>query len=789
MKKLIQSLLLWWGICVFGQQTQHIRGQVLDAQSGFPIEGVKVEILGLDSLNVLTDTAGYYLLKNVPIGRHTVRFFMDGYAEKISSNILVSSGKETMLDMRLEERVKVMKEVVVKGASDKDKTKSLNKMTTVSARQFSVEETGRYAGSLNDPSRMAANFAGVSGANDSRNDIVIRGNSPTGLLWRVDGLPIPNPNHFGASGTTGGPVSMLNYNLLANSDFMTGAFPAEYGNATSGVFDINMRSGNTNKREYLGQIGFNGFELGAEGPFKKGKRASYLINYRYSSLALMRKIGLNLGTGAAVPYYQDLSAKFNLPTSKAGTFSLFLIAGKSYIELLDSEADTTQRDGNLYNNDGYDTYFGSRMGVVGLNHQYYFNPTTSLKTGIAISGFDNTITQDSIDVTTYKIYDSYEGKRADNRITFTSQLNKKFSAKNTLQSGVFIHYLAYDYKEESFNAVTGNWRNLTDSKGGTILSEGFSQWRHKFNEKLSLNIGAHVQHLSLNNSLALEPRLGMRYKFSPKHSVSLGGGVHNQMQATSLYFYETRLADGSYVKTNKELSFTRSTHAVVGYDWNLAAEWRVKVEGYYQHLDNVPVEMTKSTFSTLNSGADFGNQNADSLVNEGKGYNYGAEITIEKFLNKGYYLLVTTSLFESKYQGSDEVWRNTAFNGNYVVNALIGKEFKLGNKSTFFVDGKCTFAGGKRYVPVNLDSSRAVGYAVYDYSRSFEKQLKDYFRPDIKFGWRQEGKKITQEWSVNLQNVTNTQNPFTERYSRNQRKLVTVNQLGFFPMVQYRILF
>lgn len=171
---------------------------------------------------------------------------------------------------------------------------------------------------------MAANFAGVSIVDDSRNDIIIRGNSPIGLLWRLDGVEVPNLNHFSAAGTTGGPVSMINNNLLANSDFFTSAFPAEYGNAMSGVFDLKMRNGNNQKREYVGQIGFNGFELGAEGPFKKGE-GSYIVNYRYSVLGLMSKIGMKSGTGDATPYYQDLSFKINLPRTKIGKLSLFEI--------------------------------------------------------------------------------------------------------------------------------------------------------------------------------------------------------------------------------------------------------------------------------------------------------------------------------------------------------------------------------------------------------------------------------------------------------------------------------
>lgn len=157
-----------------------------------------------------------------------------------------------------------------------------------------------------------ANYTGVVYAGDSRNDIVIRGNSPMGLLWRLDGVEIPNPNHFAALGTTGGAISIINNNLLTNSDFFTGAFPAEYGNATDGVFDLKLRSGNNENREYVFQVGLNGFELGAEGPFSKNAEASYLINYRYSTYALLHAIGIETGEGSSTPFYQDLPFKLDL---------------------------------------------------------------------------------------------------------------------------------------------------------------------------------------------------------------------------------------------------------------------------------------------------------------------------------------------------------------------------------------------------------------------------------------------------------------------------------------------
>lgn len=793
MKKVIIALLsyLFTVSLSLAQGTQTLRGTVTEQETGYPMIGVAVSLTSVSPAQIAsTDENGEFSFAQVPTGRHELQFQMIGYKDKVLSNILVQQGKETVLAVSLEEVVIETQEVVIK--IGKDKTEAINEMSTTSTRQFSVEETGRYAGSLNDPSRMAANFAGVSGANDGRNDIIIRGNSPLGLLWRMDGLPIPNPNHFGSSGSTGGPVSMLNNSHLANSDFMTGAFPAEYGNALSGVFDLNMRKGNNQKREYLGQIGFNGFELGAEGPFTKKSKASYLINYRYSTLGFFKLIGLQFGTGAAVPQYQDLSMKINIPTQKAGRFSLFAIGGLSYIELLDSKKDTTNSETDLYGNGGFDVYYRANTGMAGINHTYFYNTTTSHKLGLVFSGQYNKIISDSLDAVTFtQPFDNFRADRKEGRITFTAQWNKKFNAHNTLHFGTYISRLGYRTSDELYPQHLAQWIELRGSNGSALLSEAFVQWKHKFTDKFSINTGLHGQHLSMNGASALEPRVGFKYQLKTKHSFTLGAGVHNQMQPLLVYFSKTRLSDGSYLETNKDLGFTRALHLVAGYHVAFSEFWRVKLEAYSQYIDKAPVESHPSYFSMLNAGADFVIPDNDSLVNKGTGTNKGLELTLERFLNKGFYMLATTSLFESKYKGSDGIERNTAFNGNYVVNVLIGKEVKLGKRTTFVSDLKATYSGGRRYLPLDLAASLTEQKTVLDYSNPYAQRYTDYFRADVKVEIRKESKsgKFTQLFTLNVQNVTNNKNIFSQAFDRRTQKVVNIYQLGFMPIPQYKILF
>jgi len=768
----------------FSQEiTQTIRGVIVDKQSQMTLPGVSIVLLNSNPLKgAATDIDGKFKLIEIPIGRIGLQVTFVGYKPIVLNNLVLSSAKELVLNLELEESVNSLDEFRV--IANDDKKKALNEMATVSSRVFTVEETSRYAGSLGDPSRMAANYAGVSAIGDDRNDIIIRGNSPLGLLWRLDGINIPNPNHFGSMGSTGGPVSILNNNLLANSDFMTGAFPAQYGNAIGGAFDLNMRTGNNEKREFIGQVGFNGFELGAEGPM--AKKGSYLVSYRYSTLDLMNKVvDLNFG---GIPQYQDVSFKIDIPTGlKYGRFTLFGIGGLSYIELLDSKKDSTDK---TYFENPSDLYYGSDMGVIGLSHLYFFNETLRGKLSLAVSGTRNEIRIDSLFNNDQDKVLSYGNKSHELKYSAIYNITKKFNAKNTLNIGVIADKMNYHYADSMYD-VNDKYRILTNFDGSANLLQNHVQWQHRFTDLLTLNTGFHYQYFTFNNTSAVEPRAGIKWNFSEKQTISFAAGMHSQLQPMSIYFLETNNGNGSIERTNQELEMTKSNHYVLAYDYSFNDNLRFKFETYYQDLYDVPVEKEASTFSTSNIGADYGVPNVDSLENSGSGKNYGIEITLEKFFTNNYYFLLTGSFYESKYTTIDGIERNTAFNGNYTLNGLFGAEFNLdkNKKNVLTISAKGTAAGGKRYIPIDLDKSGVAGQAVYDYDNAYKNKYADYFRSDLKIGYKRNGKKTTQEWAVDIQNITNRNNIFQVVYDQKENKLKKEYQQGIFPMVTYRILF
>ena len=785
MNKLFLIILLFANILGMAQNTQTVRGIVTDEDTQMPLPGATVVALNLNPvMGTTTNIDGRFELSKVPLGRINIKVSYVGYEDRYLNNLEVINGKQLVLNLSLTEKVYKMDAVEIVARTDK--TQPINKMASVSARTFSVEETQRYAGSLGDPSRMAQNFAGVMSAGDARNDIIIRGNSPMGLLWRMEGIDIPNPNHFGALGTTGGPVTMLNNNLLANSDFMTGAFPAEYGNALSGVFDLKMRNGNNSKHEFVGQIGFNGLEFGAEGPFSKKHQSSYLIDYRYSTLALFRLLGLNNIAGSSVPQYQDLTFKINIPTKNAGRFMFFGIGGTSFIRLWDSEKGD---DEYSYGLSGTDTDFGSDMGVTGLSHTYYFSQKTRLNTSIYLSGVRSTTALDSVRGTDKTKSQYYRSKNSEVKYGIASHLTQKFNSKDIFKTGVIFDIYSVSLLDSVHLWKEDTYFKNNDYKGSMGLAQLYGEWKHRITDGLNYTLGIHFQYFTLNGSFSPEPRLGIEWSFTPGQMISFGYGLQAQTQPKVIYFVETDLSNGNTFQSNRNLGFTKSHQFVMAYNYTITPNLRFKTEAYYQRLYNVPVSKSLPDYSVLNEGAYFYINLEDSLVNTGSGTNYGVEFTFEKFLSNNFYFLGTASLFRSTYEGYNGVKHSTAFDNRYVLNLLAGYEVKLKKSMRLNFDVRGVYAGGKPYTPIDKTQSEIKNEPVYLYDKSFSKRHPDYLRLDVKVSFRMPFGKTSNEWVFEIQNVTNRKNVFQQSWDSVNKTMRTDYQQAFFPMFTYRIYF
>lgn len=786
------------------QLTQNVRGKVVDNETNFPLMGVKIRVV-IDSAHIFratTNEFGDFELKDVPVGKHELEADLISYDTKVVT-ITVNTGKETIVQLALAEAyVQQVDEVSVIG---RRKGQTLNELSFISSQQFSVEETDRYPGSRADPARMASNFAGVQGADDSRNDIVVRGNSPLGIVWRVEGIDIPNPSHFAVSGSSGGPVSILNNKILANSDFFMSAFPAEYGNSISGIFDLKLRNGNEKMHELTAQFGFLGTELMAEGPLSSKRKSSYLAMARYSTLSIFKSLGIRIGTDA-VPTYADMAFKLNWELKNGGSLSWFAIGGTSDIAIKIS--DQKEYSAEFYGEGDRDQYFSTTMGVSGLVYKKALNEKTLISSTIAMSyerqtshhnylirSLDTTYEngQPRYNISVDSIYPlmGYSFRTA--RLTGYFSLTHKFNRFHLIKAGINIEEQFMKMKDSVLNLDETAFVQRWNFTGTGMLVQPFVQWKWRMRENMDFTAGLHAQYYSFSNSLSpAEPRLGWKWRMRKSQSISAGAGLHSQTQPLYTYSYQQPDAAGNQVLHNKNMDFTKSVHSALSYEKYFKGNLQVRTEVYYQHLYNVPVDVRPTAFSLINQGSGFQRFFPDSLQNTGTGRNYGIELTIQKFFNKSFFFLVTGSLYQSKYKGSDGIERNTSYNGNYATNFLAGKEFRLSEKQSISAGFKLTWAGGRRYGYVDRTASELRREVIFLDSGFNDRQFKDYFRLDLKVNWKFNAKSMTHEIGLDLVNILDTKNLLGLAYAPDladpsKEPFAIKQQLGFLPIFYYKV--
>jgi len=793
MKKLCVLLLLFLSVSVSRAQNglvETVRGKVVSGDPNNELVQAAIHVEGSEPvIGTVTDEEGNFSFK-VPVGRQRLIVSSMGFLSQ-EIDVLVNTGKEVRLSVVLEPAFEEL--TGVEFVASRDKSRPINRLSVTGARTFSTEETFRFAGSLGDPARMVRSFAGVIPANDSRNDIIIRGNSPIGVQWMLDGVEVANLNHFNTGvGMTGGQVTLLNTNLLSNSDFHMSAWPASYGNALAGIFDLKMRKGNNKKHEFWAQMGFNGIELGSEGYFSKKSTSSYLVSYRYSIPDLMEKMGFYKGI---TPKYQDLTMKLDFDLNEKNHLSIIGLWGTSGIEFVTSEVTTVDLSENFIQKMDQRIAVNSKTLIVGATHSVDFTPKTKLTTLFSFVRSDTNMPVDTMsliqpDAEWKTLWDE---SALEDKYSLHSKIEHRFTYNSLIEAGVKYDLYDVNYLEkEAFSDERGLFTNV-DEKGHFSLWRAYAQYRHNITSKLLLTGGVHGMYLHLNKTYAVEPRLGFRYTPAPKHTLALAGGLYSQMIPRSFYFIRTLTPQGEIEFSNKMLGFMKSAHIDLSYDWAFAPDWHFKAETYYQWLYNIPVRKDPdATYTMLQIGGAGDNviMREGNLVNKGTGKNYGAEFTIEKFMSNNYYLLFNSTIYRSTYtNGFNKKEWSTIFDGRYLFNLASGYELPLRKGWTLFADIKGSLAGGIRYTPVLEDQSRMEHRIVYDNTRVNELQVRDYFRVDLRIGYRKNWKRFTDELFIDFQNLTNRKNLYGLFYDIDTGTYEEMLLQGFFPMVTYRINF
>ena len=751
---------------------QTIRGIVTDSKSNTPIEYATINILRNPSLGAVTDSLGEFRIKDVPVGRYNIQTSYMGYHTNIVNEVLVTSSKEIHLDISLNENMQQLNEIVVH--PEVKKAEPVNPMAITGGRMISMEEASRFANGFDDPARLSSAFAGVAG-DVGTNAIAIRGNSPQYTQWRLEGIEIPNPTHFAdLAGLGGGILSALSTQMIGNSDFYNGAFPAEYSNALSGVFDFHIRNGNNQKYEYAFQLGLMGIDLASEGPISKKRGSSYLFNYRFSTTSLASGGESNLK-------YQDLSFKFHLPSKKAGIFSIW---GLGLIDK--NKADAEERSKWETQVDRQSAKNNMTKLVGGITHKYFIDENTYLHSSLSATYSEDHISADQQTLEDKSVpVGDIRNRKWD--IVFNSFINKKFSPSHTNRSGITITELNYDldYKVSPNFGLNKPMEQISKGNGESMVLSVFSSSVLAISRNMTASLGITTQYFALNDNWSLEPRVALKWMPVNRHSFSVAYGLHSRREKLDYYFVELDI-DGKKA-TNKYLDFSRAHHIGFSYDWNISSNLHLKIEPYYQYLYNIPVE-ENSSFSLINHEDFYLNR---ILTNKGAGKNYGIDITLEQYMTNGFYYMLTGSVFKSKYKSGDNIWRNTRMDRGFLLNALAGKEWMVGKRkqNMFSVNARLFFHGGDRYTPIDEDKTNEEHDIILDESNAFSKKFSPVLNGDISVNYRINKRKLSHEFSLKMLNVGIRTGMHFYEYNEKTNKIKKEIGTGIVPNVSYKLYF
>lgn len=784
--KILLILLFPFSImCQVSSQT--LRGTVLDKSSQLPLIGANVTILESDPLiGTITDINGEYVIENVPLGRYDISASFVGYATVVNNAVVISSAENTVLDIELSVNSNLLEEMVITS-----NTRAVtNEAAIVSAKSFQAEELVRIPGGIDDPARMIRKFPGVTPNGDAlQNKINIRGNAPRAIRWRLDDMDIYNPNHFGFLGRSGGAVTIFSQRLLTNTDFYSGAFPADYGNTIGGVFDLRFRNGSFRKRQHSVQLSILGLDIATEGPFTSEGNSSYIANYRLSTTRFVEPF-LQIG---GIPLYQDLSFKLHFKLPGSGSLNVFGMGGTSSTEFL-PELDTLKWDEGFANYGSIASNINATVGasyVQPLGSKTYFK-SIAVGTGIKYDIYSYYLQRDLITEDTSRI-----GVDLDYKLAWQGYVNHQFNKQHSHRSGVIITGLFsdVDYTQAYIQYRGGGGTNLVDTlrlgEGSSALIQAYSRSQFYIGSNWQINAGVHAMMLAITNQISVEPRLGVKYLIDNKSSLSAAYGLHSQMEPFFTYIIEKwDESQGRHIRHNKDLRFNKSHHFNIGYYNSISDRWQLGAEAYYQYVFDFVVgeELPISRVG----GIDFSFE-SQKLNNGGTANNYGLELSLERSFSGGYYFMSNVSLFEANYTANDDITRNSENNAKYILNAVGGKEWQLGKKkgrlNFLNFNLSATYAGPQYFTGIDLQRSIEQGITIRELNNPNQFVQDPLLFVDVSIIYKINRKKYNSVLNIQFINLLNRRAILRPFFDRENQSLGVRRGTGLMPSISYRVTF
>jgi hypothetical protein len=776
-------------------QAQTVRGTVTDAISGEKLIGATVKVVETGTGSVV-DLEGNFRIDIPQSGRYTLETSYVGYEPNVMKEVLVAGVKEVVIDIQLRENNTELTEVVVRPRVNKEAT--VNPAVLTGGVMLSMEEASRFAGGYNDPARLVMSFAGISGEADG-SGLSIHGNAPERMQYRIEGVEVFTPNHFNDTWNAGyGLVSALNSNVIGNSDFFTSTFNANYNNALSGVFDVKMRTGNNAKHENILQIGTVSEELTLEGPISRKSNSSYIVNYRYGFTSLVDKLNLIDTDGAHVDF-QDFSAKLMFPTKRAGTFSIF---GLGFYDTTWDERMKLEDTHSAYDASDNDAKLAQLL--VGVSHKIHlgnkwtWRTTTAynmqhLKNDIYYYGLERSaegfISQPLAYEEPEKKYLFSIQKVNEDRLLFNTELSKQVTDRWLIQlGGEYSHRffnLAYKSVDQLYAPVS-TMHEYTKMKDDTGLANIFCQNLVRVSNYFSLSAGIAGNYFLLSKDFSVEPRASLKWDPDEKNSFSLGYGLHSMIEKLDAYFY--RNADGNLA--NKDLGLTKAHHLHATYVHKLNSNLTLRMNAYYEYGFDTPVGIDGSTYCVTNRYFFYTDE---PLVNKGNTRNYGGDITLEHYMNRGFFGQTNFSLYKSQYRGVDKVWRNQLYDRGFMFKILGGKEWMIG-KNMLNVSVKYSIQGGLRYTPIDVEQMRANIAAgiiddnpIYKDNEAFSQRFDPSGIVDLTISYKINRRHVSHTFAFEGLNILQTETPLYQRFDLGTLDVRTDKSGLSLPNIFYRL--
>ncbi len=780
---LIKGLLITLAIpflSVF-TQAQNLRGTVQDADNGNPITGATVAIRfsrgETAPILLATSPTGEFMFEKIRPGYYSVEITAIGYETQTITEVNVTAGKEQVLELALQHSTLQLSEVTIQGTPAGQRA-----LLALGEIPLTRDQTLRFPAMFFDPARLAAAYPGVSQTDDGTNSLSIRGNSPSSVQWRLEGVDIVNPNHLPNAGTfsdrpaaASGGILMFSAQLLDNSSLLTGAMPAGYGDALGGIMDMNLRRGNNRQHEFTAQAGLVGLDLAAEGPLfdkpstiKHQPTASYLVNYRYSTVGLLGQLGVSFGDEQI--NFQDFSFNLNLEGKRGGNWSVFGLGGLSE-NTFRHKTDSTQI--KAYK-DFFDIDFKSKTGVIGVSNWSPLWRNAWLKTSFAAS---EQTTERSSTTQTFVFRDSYD-KIDESKISAALTFSQRLGPQFRWMAGVSGTKEQFTGRSVVFNI--GQEIAYHDY----LLTQPWTQiaWNSR-RENTAVSLGLHslfFPYAANKNRSSFEPRLSITQTLAKGHHLSISAGQYSQVAPLWLL--------------SEDIDLLHASSIGMGYSWNVTNKWEIRTELFWQHQTDIGVDEDRSTpFSLLNE-AEYRIYILKYLKYKGLGENKGIELSAERRFSDGWFLLANATLFDSRAQGSDGIWRDTRWNFKHLLNCTFGKEWQREKspekERTIGLNARAVWTGGLREMPIDRTASVAEQTTVFDSSNGFTEQSPDYFRLDLRVYWRKNlGNRRNSTFALDLQNLTNQLNRAYHYYDPYTNKIEQKYQLGTIPNFSWKLEF